>query len=67
MDALTYATLQVVVDGQAWLFAVLTAGGDAPEEEFRAAMTQFKEETAELISSALETIIARAGEEGEEE
>ena len=36
MDALTYATLQVVIDGQAYMHALITLGGDVPEEEFQA-------------------------------
>lgn len=56
MDALTYATLQVVIDGQAYMHALITLGGDAPEDEFQAAMTAFKEETGELINQVLESI-----------
>jgi hypothetical protein len=46
----------VVIDAQAWLYAVITEGGDAPEDKFEAAMTAFKEETGDLINQALELL-----------
>lgn len=57
MDALTYASLQVVIDGQAWLYAVLKEGGDAPEELFKAAMNDYKQETEQLINDRLAEIL----------
>jgi len=71
LDILTYASLQVVIDGQAWLYAVLKEGGDAPEDLFKAAMTEYKEETEELINSRVadlvETVDVAADLLGEEE
>ena len=61
----------MVIDGQAWLYAVLKEGGDAPEETFKAAMKEYKEETEVLINAALadlmETVDAAAGILDEEE
>jgi hypothetical protein len=68
MDILTYATMQVVIDAQAWLYAIITVGGDAPEDEFRAAEDQFKKETAGLIEQAVVDLAAvLAGTEDEDE
>jgi len=57
LDLLTYATLKVVIDTLAWLNAVITVGGDAPEEEFKSAMNTFKEETGEIIEEVVQKII----------
>ncbi len=67
MDLITYATLQVVIDAQAWLSAINAVGGDAPEEKFKAAVLQFKEETARLIGEQVETITAQIEAQQEEE
>lgn len=66
MDVITYASLQVVIDGQAWLYAVLLKGGDAPEEEFKAAMLEYKEETETLINQRVTELLAEAAAEEEE-
>ena len=57
MDLLTYATLKVVIDSMAWLNAIITVGGDAPEEEFKEAMLIFKEETGKIIEEVVQQII----------
>ncbi len=67
MDLLTYATLKVVIDTLAWLNAVMTIGGDAPEDEFKKAMLAFKEETGEIIEELVEEIIEQQKQEREEE
>jgi hypothetical protein len=41
----------------AWLNAVITVGGDAPEEEFKKAMLDFKEETGQIIEDVVQQII----------
>lgn len=51
----------------AWLNAVITVGGDAPEEEFRSAMLTFKEETGTIIEEVVQQIIDEQNLEGEEE
>ncbi len=61
MDILTYASLQVVIDGQAWLYAVLAEGGDAPEDKFRAAMKEYKEETEVLINNQVQELVETVG------
>ncbi len=66
MDVLTYATLNVVIDNQAWLYAALTVGLDAPDDEFRAAMTQWKETTGELIEEAIADLVAELALEDDE-
>lgn len=66
MDVLTYATLNVVIDNQAWLYAALTVGLDAPEEEFRAEMQAWKETTGDLIEEALADIARELAEEEDE-
>ena len=58
MDLLTYATLKVVIDTLAWLNAIITVGGDAPESDFKNAMHTFKEETGEIIEEVVAQIIA---------
>lgn len=54
MDALTFATLKVLTDGQAYLHALIHAGADAPKGVFEAAMNDYKKDHAELISDVLE-------------
>ncbi len=67
MDLLTYATLKVVIDTMAWLNAVITVGGDAPEEDFKSAMLAFKEETGEIIEEVVAEIMAEQQQQREEE
>ena len=62
MDLLTYATFRVVIDTLAWLNAVNTVGGDAPEEDFKACMLAFKEETAEIIEELVLELVAEQAE-----
>lgn len=51
----------------AWLNAVITVGGDAPEEEFKSAMNTFKEETGEIIEEVVQSIIDEQNEKEEKE
>ena len=70
LDLLTYATLKVIIDTLAWLNAVITVGGDAPEDEFKSAMNVFKEETGRIIEDVVQQIIDEQDEQdekGEEE
>lgn len=50
----------------AWLNAVITVGGDAPEEEFKSAMLIFKEETGQIIEDVVQQIINEQNAQEEE-
>ena len=65
MNALVYTTLKVVIDGQAYLHAFLSVGGDAPDDVFKEAMLDYKKDTAELIQEELNKLedLATAEEE----
>ncbi len=58
MDLISYATFKVIIDTLAWLNAVNTVGGDAPEEDFKENMRIFKEETVEIIQELVTEIAA---------
>lgn len=65
MDALTWATMKVLTDGQAYIHALIHAGADAPDAVFLAAMDDYKQDHAELISNELEALAQRALDEEE--
>lgn len=67
MDGLTYVTLQVVIDNQAWLYAAHEVGLDAPDEEFLAAMNAWKETTGDLIEEELQKLAAELEDKDVEE
>ena len=67
MDALTYVSMQVIIDNQAWLYAAHTVGTDAPDDEFLAAMTDWKRESAALIEEGLQQLIDEAEAADEQE
>ena len=67
MDALTYASIQVLVDGQAWLYAALALGTDGPDDEFQAAMNEFKQEHANLVEQVIMELVEKAEAIEEEE
>ncbi len=46
---------------------MITVGGDAPEDDFRKAMLEFKEETSQLIEQEVQAIIDEQEKEREEE
>ena len=54
-----------MIDGQAWLYAVLKEGGSAPEDVFKAAMLEYKEETEELINNRVAELLVEIAEEEE--
>ena len=65
MDALTYVTMQVIIDNQAWLYAAQTVGLDAPDEEFLGAMQDWKQTSAELIEEELQKLVEELNDEQE--
>jgi hypothetical protein len=54
MDRKTAAMLKVIVDGQAYLYAMFNARPNAEDEELEALMMEWKTETASLIGELLE-------------
>jgi len=66
LDALTWATLKVLTDGQAYVHALIHAGADAPDEDFKAAMNDYKQDHAALISELLEGLAHQAAATQEE-
>ena len=65
MDIVTFATLQVVIDNQAWLAAAQQVGLDAPDDEFQEIMEAWKESTAELIEQQVDKYMEQVMETGE--
>ena len=60
MDSVTAATLKVIIDAQAWLYAELLLtkaelrGATTTQEQFEEYEHQWKKETAALIETLLE-------------
>lgn len=57
MDRVTAATLKVIIDGQAWLYAnFLSSQAQAPvtQEQFEEYENDWKQSTAELVNALLE-------------
>lgn len=65
MDAMTYASLKVIIDGQAYLYAMLNLGSEVEKEDFQACMDQYKEDTGDLINGVLEGLVEEAAKQEE--